>query len=83
MNNDAFVLKQYEEIILKIPQSHHVCYSLYTVTFQVSLWLQETFLSCSKEIATWKIKEEYAICDSTKVACSGSQIPMKPSQPTW
>lgn len=30
MNNDAFVLKQYEEIILKIPQSHHVCHSLYT-----------------------------------------------------
>lgn len=30
MNNDAFVLKQYEEIILKIPQSHHVCYSLWT-----------------------------------------------------
>lgn len=30
MNNDVFVLKQYEEIILKISQSHHVCYSLYT-----------------------------------------------------
>ena len=30
-NNDVFVLKQYEELISKIPQSHHVGYSPYTV----------------------------------------------------